>query len=81
MKELFYITTEGRLMSVDIATTPKFESSVARQLFQTNIKNPQQGLCYAPTTEGQRFLVNTYVQSNNPAPMTIVLNWTGDLKR
>lgn len=81
MKELFYITTEGRLMSVDITTTPKFESSVARQLFQTTIKNLQQGLCYAATPDGQRFLVNTYVQSNNPAPMTIVLNWTADLKR
>jgi serine/threonine protein kinase len=41
----------------------------------------QQGLCYAATTDGQRFLVNTYVQSNNPAPMTIVLNWKADVKR
>lgn len=68
-------------MSVDITTSPKFESSVPRQLFQTNIKNLQQGLCYAATADGQRFLVNTYVQSNNPSPMTIVLNWTSDLKR
>ncbi|HEX6650677.1 MAG TPA: protein kinase [Pyrinomonadaceae bacterium] len=79
-KELFYITAEGRLMSVDITSSPKFESTVPRQLFQTSIKNTQQGLCYAATADGQRFLVNTYVQESNE-PMTVVLNWTNDLKR
>jgi serine/threonine protein kinase len=80
-KELYYVTYEGRMMSADISTSKKFESSVPRQLFQTNIKNTDPGFSYAATADGQRFLVNTYVQNNNVAPMTIVLNWTGDLKK
>jgi len=80
-KELFYITTEGALMSVEITTSPKFEGGVPRQLFQANMKSINQGWCYGVTNDGQRFLVNTFVQNLNSAAMTIVLNWTTDLKQ
>jgi Tol biopolymer transport system component/tRNA A-37 threonylcarbamoyl transferase component Bud32 len=78
-KELFYVT-EGRLMSAEIRASGKFESSVPEQLFRTNIKNQGDGLCYAAAADGQRFLVNTFVEGDNPAPMIVVLNWTADLK-
>jgi Tol biopolymer transport system component len=80
-KELYYLTYEGRIMCADISTSKKFETTVPRQLFQTNIKNTDPGFSYAATADGQRFLVNTYVQNNNVAPMTIVLNWANDLKK
>ena len=80
-KELFYVTDEGRLMSAEIRFSGKFENGVPQQLFQTNIKNSGGGLCYGAAADGQRFLVNTFVEGDNPAPMTIVLNWTNDLKR
>jgi hypothetical protein len=80
-KELYYVTFEGRVMSAEISLTKKFESSVPRQLFQTSIKNTDPGFSYAATTDGQRFLVNTYVENKNVAPMTIVLNWANDLKK
>jgi hypothetical protein len=38
------------------------------------------GLSYAATADRQRFLINTLVEFSNPAPMTIVLNSTSDLK-
>jgi Tol biopolymer transport system component len=79
-KELFFVTDEGRLMSAEIRASEKFESSVPEQLFRTNIKNPHAGLCYAAAVDGQRFLVNTFVEGDNPAPMIVVLNWTADLK-
>src|SRR6185503_9411256 len=69
-KELFYITTEGALMSVEITTSPKFEGGVPRQLFQANMKSINQGWCYGVTNDGQRFLVNTFVQNLNSAAMT-----------
>jgi Tol biopolymer transport system component len=79
-KELFYITGDGKLMSAEIRASGKFESSVPEQLFQTNIKNRGNGLCYAAAANGQRFLINAFVEGDNPAPMTVVLDWTADLK-
>jgi Tol biopolymer transport system component len=80
-KELYYITEAGRLMSSEIISTPKFTSSVPKELFQAKIKNSGQGLCYGASSDGQRFLIITFVESNNPAPMTVVLNWTSDLAK
>lgn len=80
-KELFYLTSDGKIMAVEIKASQPFEIGVPRQLFQTAIKNVHHGLCYSPAKDGQRFLVNTYVETNNPAPMTVVLNWTSDLKK
>jgi eukaryotic-like serine/threonine-protein kinase len=80
-KELFYITNDGKVMSVEIKSSQTFEIGVPRQLFQAAIKDLHHGLCYSASKDGQRFLVNTYVETNNPAPMTVVLNWTNDLKK
>jgi Tol biopolymer transport system component len=80
-KELFYVASDGKLMSVEIKSSQPFEIGVPTELFQAAIKNIQHSLCFSPSNDGQRFLVNTYVESNNPAPITVVLNWTADLKK
>jgi hypothetical protein len=67
-------------MSVDIKLSPKFETGVPRQLFHVNIKDSSLP-SFGVTMDGQRFLVITQIQNNKPAPMTIVLNWTADLKK
>ena len=36
---------------------------------------------YAVTADGQRFLVNTAVEQKTSSPITLVINWTADLKR
>ena len=36
---------------------------------------------YDVTTDGRRFLVDTAVEQKASAPITLVLNWTADLKR
>ena len=33
------------------------------------------------TADGQRFLVNTLVEEKGSSPITLVVNWTADLKR
>lgn len=80
-KELFYLADEGSVMSVEITPSQKFESGIPRKLFQTKIKYTDDGMCYAATPDGQRFLINTFVENNNPAPMTIVLNWAQGLNK
>lgn len=36
---------------------------------------------YAPTRDGQRFLVIIPIEESSPSPLTVVLNWTAGLKR
>jgi hypothetical protein len=79
-KELFYIAEAGKIMSAEIKNTTTLESSVPRELFGTNIKFGY-GCPYAVTPDGARFLINTPVDANNPAPLILVLNWTAILKQ
>lgn len=80
-KELFYTTSDGKLMAVEIKTGSKFESSVPKQLFQGSIKFTGDGWSFAPSKDGQKFLVNAYAANNNSSPLNIVLNWTAELKQ
>jgi Tol biopolymer transport system component len=79
-KELFYLTEEGKIMSAEIKIGRKLEIGVPQQLFQPSLKF-KDDYPYAVSSDGARFLVNTLGDVNNPAPMTIVLNWVNDLKR
>ena len=76
-KEIFY-TSGGKLMSVDVnASGSRFEPGVPRLLFDKNIENDY----YDLTRDGQRFLVRVPVEEISSPPITVVLNWTADLKR
>jgi hypothetical protein len=35
---------------------------------------------YEVTADGQRFLINTLVEETNDTPISVVVNWTADLK-
>ena len=78
-KEIFFLTDEKKVMSVEIKTDKAFESSIPRELFQGNMKNGF-AYSYAVTADGQRFLISAPVDAATNAPMTIVLNWTASLK-
>ena len=79
-KELFYLTEDGRVMSADIKSGAKLESSVPQQLFQTRIKFADD-YPYAINPDGSRFLINIPAETNDTAPMIVVLNWTATLKK
>ena len=81
-KELFFLTDDKRLMSVEIKTDGKFESSIARELFQGNMKAMKASFAYsyAVASDGQRFLISAPEETAVGAPMTIVLNWVASVK-
>ena len=79
-KELLYITADGKVMSVEIKPGLALETAVPRQLFQTSIKINSGGRPYDVRPDGARFLIKTPAEANNPAPMTIILNWQAGLK-
>ena len=79
-KELFYVTTDGRVMSAEIKSDGAFDDLVTKPLFQIDIKRAP-GYPYAVAPDGSRFLINTPADANNPVPMTLVLNWPATLKK
>jgi eukaryotic-like serine/threonine-protein kinase len=81
-KELFYIAADQKLMAVEVKVGTTFQPGLPRALFQTRVI----GLCdelnhYAVSKDGQRFLVNTVVEESTSNPLTVVLNWTAELRR
>ena len=79
-KELFYLSGD-RLMAVDVKTdTDRFEPGTPHLLFEAPIGNTLRN-AYVVAPDGQKFLVNTRVQTTNSLPMTVVLNWPAEVKR
>ncbi len=83
-KELFYLAPDGKLMAVEVKEGPTFEAGAARPLFQTRRREHVSStdlFSYDVSADGQRFLVNTDVGEVTSSPLTVVLNWTAELKR
>jgi len=57
---------------------PTLEVGAVRALFEIRRGGP--GYVYDVTPDGQRFLVNSAVEQKESAPITLVINWTADLK-
>ncbi|HYW74579.1 MAG TPA: protein kinase [Pyrinomonadaceae bacterium] len=79
-KEIFYVTNDGKIMAAQVKSESPFQTDVPQQLFQTTMKFAP-GSPYAVTRDGSRFLINTPAEANNPAPLTVLLNWTASLKQ
>jgi eukaryotic-like serine/threonine-protein kinase len=75
-RELYYIDSERRLTVVKF-NGGRLSSPVT--MFRLNVGNVGYGAAdYATTPDGQRFLVNTRVDSGKRSAITVVLNWRGD---
>ncbi len=79
-KELFYLTLEGKLMSVDIKPAATPEAGPARELFAVPVRVDPTRNQYAVTADGRKFY---FLESldEGPVPMTVTLNWTTGLTR
>jgi eukaryotic-like serine/threonine-protein kinase len=81
-KELFYYSLEGKLTAVDVKSGTSFEASPPRALFEFRSgSGAVTATPYAVTGDGQRFLINTLEDVSGAAPLTVVANWTAELKR
>jgi protease II len=86
-KELFYLTPDGKLTAVEVKTSSTFEAVAANPLFDTHVRGFSLNLGissrdnYAVSSDGQRFLRNDLTEISASTPITVVLNWTADLKR
>ena len=78
-RELFYISTDGRMMAVDVAARPAFAAGVPRPLFEINVMDLWQDARnhYDVSRDGARFLVASPVENTKRLPLTMVVNWQG----
>jgi len=79
-KELFYISPDGKMMSVDIAAAATLQAGVPKVLFEgvRSNENPL-GRSYAVTADGQQFLVIRPDRARAIPSTTVVVNWMAGL--
>jgi serine/threonine protein kinase/Tol biopolymer transport system component len=77
-KELFYLSSDYKMMAAPVSTGPNFDSGQPVALFQTTPRQPvsfNDLFVYDVSRDGQRFLINTVVKEAATSPMSVVLNW------
>jgi len=80
-RELFYMAPDNRIMSAEIGLKGgRLEIGAVRPLFQTrSFQGP--GGSYDASADGRRFLIVAEGELATSEPITLVLNWTADLRR
>jgi len=78
-KELFFVGLDGKLMATSVKIGATFEAEAPHPLFDTT---PLPGLRqpYSVSPDGRRFLLSVPVEVSS-APLTVIQNWTGALKK
>ena len=84
-KELFYLSSDRKVMAVPIRASSTFEVGAPKALFDLRFnprgsQNPYAYFQYDVSADEQRFLVNTPLQSAT-VPITVVLNWAAALNK
>jgi eukaryotic-like serine/threonine-protein kinase len=79
-RELFYLSLEGKLVSVPVNPGAALEAGMPKELFPTRVPVNPTWDQFAAAGDGQRFLLLESVESD-PKPFTIVMNWLSAVKR
>jgi eukaryotic-like serine/threonine-protein kinase len=83
-KELFYLASDSKIMAVPITGGTNFDPGSPVPLFQAiprEMGATTELAEYDVTRDGQRFLVNTQVRDPETQPMSVILNWSAQLKK
>lgn len=83
-KELFYMSTDGKMMAVPIIEGSSFEAGTPTALFTTHRRQPvssQDIYSYDVSPDGQRFLIVTNVDQGPAAPLSVLMNWSSELEK
>ena len=83
-KEIFYLAPDGHLMAAAVNADSTLDVAVSRPLFKTEAAGMDasgEAIQYAVASDGRRFLFSTPVKTATASPITVVLDWTADLKK
>ncbi len=75
-KELFYLSPENQLMSVEVRMQPRFAAATPRPIFRLGRSSS-----YDVTADGQRFLFIIPERETSAPPISLVFNWLPESKR
>ena len=76
-KELFFTAANGRLQAVELrAAGDRLEVSLPLPLFEIRGLQGPDFDDYAPSADGQRFLVKLRVEQDRKPQLHVVTNWT-----
>ncbi len=83
-KELYYLALDGKIMAAEVNPGSDFAAGLPVPLFESGLR--PEGLTesrssFVVAPDGQRFLVNTNAEEAARVPITVVVNWTGELKK
>jgi len=82
-KELFYLAPDAKVMAVPVTSGVNFQAGAPVALFQANPREllaTSEIAVYDVSKDGQRFLINTQVNTDAGRPMSVVLNWDAGFK-
>jgi Tol biopolymer transport system component len=82
-KEIFYMSPDRKLMVVSVTAGVSFQQGAPVPLFQTRVETSSSTGArnnYVVAADGQRFVVNNLILDSASQPITVVLNWTAQLK-
>jgi len=81
--ELFYVSSDRRLMVVPTTIGPAFEAGPPAALFEMNVRDLAftSGRRYDVTPDGQRFVVQELIGRDSPSALTVMVNWSGLLPK
>jgi serine/threonine protein kinase/Tol biopolymer transport system component len=79
-RELFFLSTDARLMSVTTPAGESFHPGTPRPLFRVLTEQGQRRNVYCPSPDGQKFLF-LVPDGQNETPMTALVNWRRDARR
>jgi dipeptidyl aminopeptidase/acylaminoacyl peptidase len=84
-KELFYLASDGTLMAVGVrAGAQQFDADPPGPLFKTRGRQHISSgdlYTYDVSADGQRFLVNTDIGEVGSPSLSLIQNWTAEVKR
>jgi Tol biopolymer transport system component len=81
-KELFYVSPDRKITSVEVRPGPPLEAGKPRALFQTRILAQVEARNhYDVTSDGQRFIVNSRRPEDALLPITVVVNWRREVQK
>jgi Tol biopolymer transport system component len=83
-KELFYLSSDGKMMAAPVTIGTNFDAGKPIELFQTSPRQPMSyndQVIYDVGPDGQRFLILTQTKQAEGVPMSVVLNWAAKLNK
>ncbi len=84
-KELFYLTQDGKMMSVPLMQGSTLQAAAPKMLFQSNIPVNCSITQYAAGSNGQKFLMVEPDRQKDPLearePLHVLINWQAGLRR